>query len=54
MHKAKDKGYRAHGPKEIIHAYGPKSTFIAQGLVEDVNAIYAYGRSSAPIAQGLV
>ena len=47
MHKAKDKGHRAHGQK-------PKSTPIAQGLVEDINAMHAYGRSSAPIAQGLV
>ena len=54
MHKAKDKGHRAHGQKEIMHAYGPKSTPIAQGLVEDINAMHAYGRSSAPIAQGLV
>ena len=37
MHKAKDKGHRAHGQKEIMHAYGPKSTPIAQGLVEDIN-----------------
>ena len=27
---------------------------IAQGLVEEINAMHAYGRSSAPIAQGLV
>jgi len=54
MHKAKDKGHRAHGQKESMHAYGPKSTPIAQGLVEDINAMHAYGRSSAPIAQGLV
>jgi len=54
MHKAKDKGHRAHGQKEIMHAYGPKSTPIAQGLVEDINAMHAYGRGSAPIAQGLV
>jgi len=53
MHKAKDKGNRAHGQKEIMHAYGPKSTPIAQGLVEDRNAMHAYRRSS-PIAQGLV
>jgi len=37
-----------------MHAYGPKSTPIAQGLVEDINAMHAYGRTSAPIAQGLV
>jgi len=49
-----DNGHRAHGQKEIMHAYGPKSTPIAQGLVEDINAMHAYGRSSAPIAQGLV
>ena len=54
MHKDKDKGHRAHGQKEIIHAYGPKSTPITQGLVEDIDAMYAYGRSSAPIAQGLL
>jgi len=54
MHEAKDKGHRAHRQKDIMHAYGPKSTPIAQGLVEDINALYAYGRSSAPIAQGLV
>ena len=54
MHKTKDKGHRAHGQKEIMHAYGSKSTPIAQGLVEDINAMHAYGRSSAPIAQGLV
>ena len=54
MHKAKEKGHRAHGQNEIMHAYGPKSTPIAQGLVEDINAMHAYGRSSAPIAQGLV
>ena len=41
------------GQKEIIHTYGPKSTPIAQGLVEDTNAMHAYGRTSAPIAQGL-
>ena len=54
MHKAKEKGHRAHGQNGIMHAYGPKSTPIAQGLVEDINAMHAYGRSSAPIAQGLV
>jgi len=43
-----------NGQKEIMHAYGPKSTPIAQGLVHDINAMHAYGRSSAPIAQGLV
>ena len=54
MHKAKDNGHRAHGQKEIKHAYGPKSTPIAQGLVDDINAMHAYGRSSAPIAHELV
>ena len=56
MHKARDKGHSlsAHGQKEIMHSYGPKSTPIALGLVEDINAMHAYGRSSAPIAQGLV
>jgi len=54
MHKTKDKGQRSHGQKEIMYAYGPTSTPIAQGLVEDINAMHAYGRSSAPIAQGLV
>jgi len=56
MHKVRDKGHSlsAHGQKEIMHAYGPKSTPIAQGLVYDINAMHAYGRSSAPIAQGLV
>jgi len=54
MHKARDKEHRAHGQKEIMHAYGPKSTPTGQGLVEDINAMHAYGRSSAPIAQGLV
>jgi len=54
MHKAKDTGHRAHGRKGIMHAYGLKSTPIAQGLVEDINAMHAYGRNSAPIAQGLV
>jgi len=39
MHKAKDVGHRAHGQKGIMHAYGPKSTPIAQGLVEDINAM---------------
>jgi len=43
MHTAKGKGHRAHGQKEIMHAYGPKSTPIAQGLVEDINAMHAYG-----------
>jgi len=37
-----------------MNAYGPKSTPIAQGLVEDINAKHAYGPRSAPIAQGLV
>ena len=54
MHKAKDNGHRAHGQKEIKHAYGPKSTPIAQGLVDDINAMHAYGWSSAPIAHELV
>jgi len=54
MHEANGKGQRSHGQKEIMHAYGPKSTPIAQGLVEDINAMHAYGRSSAPIAQGLL
>ena len=54
MHKAKDRGHRAHGQKEIMHVCGPKSTPIAQGLVKDINAMHAYGRSSAPIAQGLL
>ena len=44
----------ANGQKEIIHAYGPKSTPITQGLVYDINAMHAYGQNSAPIAQGLV
>ena len=42
------------GKKKIMHAYGPKSTPIAQGLVEDINAMHIYGRSSVPRAQGLV
>jgi len=54
MYKDKDKGYRAHGQKEIMHSYGPKSTPISQGLVEDINAIHAYRRNSAFITQGLV
>jgi len=54
MHKANEKGHRAHGQNKIMHAYGPKSTPIAQGLVEDINAKHAYGPRSAPIAQGLV
>ena len=54
MHKAKDKGHRAHGQKEIMHAYGPKSTPTVQGLVEEINVMYSYGRNSTPIAQGLV
>jgi len=54
MHKAKEKGQRAHGQNKIIHAYGPKLTPIAQGLVEDINAKYVYGSRSTPIAQGLV
>ena len=39
---------------KIMHVYGPKSTPIAQGLVEDINAKHVYGPCSAPIAQGLV
>jgi len=54
MHKAKDKEYRAHGQKEIMYDYGPKSTPISQGLVEDINEMHDYGRSSTPIPQGLV
>jgi len=54
IHKAKEKGHRAHGQNKIMHAYGPKSTPIAQGLVEDINAKHVYGPCSAPIAQGLV
>jgi len=54
MHKAKEKGHRAHGQKEIMHAYRPKSTPIAQGLEEDINEMHAFGCSSAPIAQWLV
>jgi len=41
MHEAKEKG------NKIMHAYGPKSTPIAQGLVEDINAKHAYGPRSA-------
>jgi len=54
MYEAKEKGHRAHGQNKIMHACGPKSTPIAQGLVEDINAKHAYGPRSAPIAQGLV
>jgi len=54
MHKAKERGHRAHGQNIIMHACGPKSTLIAQGLVEDINAKHAYRPRSAPIAQGLV
>jgi len=54
LHKAKEKGHRAHGQNKIMHAYGPKSTPMAQGLVEDLNAKHAYGPRSAPIAHGLV
>jgi len=54
MHKAKEKGHRAHGQNEIMHAHGPKSTPIAHRLVEDINAKHACGPRSAPIAQGLV
>jgi len=42
------------GKKKIMHACGPKSIPIAQGLVEDINAMHAYGPSSAPLGQGLV
>jgi len=42
------------GKIKIMHAYRPKSTPIAQGLVEDINVLHAYGSSSVPIAQGLV
>ena len=52
IHKAKKKGHRAH--EQIMHAYGPKSTPIAQELVGDINAKHACGPRSAPIAQGLV
>ena len=56
MHEAKEKGYRAMGKIKIMHAYGPKSIPIAQGLVEDINVKHAYGPSSVPIlaAHGLV
>jgi len=37
-----------------MHAYGPKSTPVPQGLAEDINAKHAYRPSSATIAQGLV
>jgi len=33
MHETKEKGHRAHGQNKTPHAYGPKSTPIAQGLV---------------------
>jgi len=39
---------------KIMHVYGPKSTPIAQGLVEDINIKHSYGPRSAPIVQGLV
>jgi len=39
---------------KIMYAYGPESTPIAQGLVEDINVKHTYGSSSVPIAQGLV
>jgi len=42
------------GKIKIMHVYGPKSTPITQGLVENINAMHAYGPSSVPIAQGLV
>jgi len=53
------KGYRAHGQNEIMHAYGPESTPIAQGLVKDINAkahgqneiMHAYGPESTPIGR---
>jgi len=45
---------KEHGQNFIIHAYGLKSTPIAQGLVKDTNAKHTYGSSSTPIAQGLV
>jgi len=54
IHKAKDKGHRAHGQKAIKHAYRPKSAPVTQGLVEDINVIHTYGRGSAPMAQGVV
>jgi len=54
MHKAKEKEHRTHGQNKIVYAYGPKSTPIAQGLVEDTNAQHAYRSRSVPIAQGLV
>jgi len=54
MHKAKEKGFRTHGQNNIVYAYGPKSTPIAQGLVEDINVKHVYGPCSAPIVQGLV
>ena len=60
--RAQEKDYRAYGQNEIMHAYGPESTPIAQGLVKDINAkahgqneiMHAYGPESTPIAQGLV
>jgi len=54
MHNTKDKRRRAHWQKEILHAYGLKSTPISQGVAEDINAMHACGRCSASIGQGLV
>ena len=42
------------GKIKIMYAYGPKSTPIAQGLVEDINVKYVYGSNSVPITQGVV
>ena len=44
--EAKEKGHRAHWQKKIIHAYGLKSTPMAQGLVKDINAKHACGPNS--------
>jgi len=52
--KPKQRVTEPMGKKKIMHAYGPKSIPIAQGLVEDINVKHAYGPSSVPIAQGLV
>jgi len=52
--EAKGKEYRANGQDKIMHAYGLKSTPIAQGLVSEINAKHAYGPRSTTIAQGLV
>ena len=54
IYKTKDKAHRAHGQKEIMHAYGPKSTPTAQGLVDDINTMYAYWHNSSFIAQRLL